>query len=74
MGHDDKSWKTMAAKFPGINHYRNSRKWLPETPQSDSSWLLVPNGVLDLVKAEWTFGEEIRRALVLKYTLVAVTP
>jgi hypothetical protein len=73
-GHDGKSWAAMQSKFPGVNHYRHSRQWLPETPQSDSSWVLVPNHLLPTVQEEWAFGEAIRRTLVFRHTLIPVTP
>ncbi len=39
--HDDKSWSALQAKFPGLNHYRHSRAWLPAAAQQEQEWHLV---------------------------------
>ncbi len=39
--HDDKSWSNLQEKFPGLNHYRHSRNWLPAAVKPEKEWYLV---------------------------------
>ncbi len=39
--HSDKSWSKLQAKFPGLNHYRHSRNWLPPAVKPAKEWYLV---------------------------------
>jgi hypothetical protein len=39
--HSDKSWSTLQAKFPGLNHYRHSRNWLPKAVKPEKEWFLA---------------------------------
>jgi hypothetical protein len=39
--HSDKSWSTLQAKYPGLNHYRHSRNWLPPAVKPAKEWYLV---------------------------------
>jgi hypothetical protein len=39
--HSDKSWLTLQAKYPGLNHYRHSRGWLPRAVKPEKEWHLV---------------------------------
>ncbi len=39
--HSDKSWANLQKKFPGLNHYRYSRGWLPAAVKPEKEWYLV---------------------------------
>jgi hypothetical protein len=39
--HSDKSWSTLQEKFPGLNHYRHSRNWIPAAVKPEKEWYLV---------------------------------
>jgi hypothetical protein len=39
--HSDKSWSNLQKKFPGLNHYRHSRGWLPPAVKPAKEWYLV---------------------------------
>jgi hypothetical protein len=39
--HSDKSWSNLQKKFPGLNHYRHSRNWLPKSVKPAKEWYLV---------------------------------
>jgi hypothetical protein len=39
--HTDKSWSNLQKKFPGLNHYRYSRGWLPKEAEKEKEWYLV---------------------------------
>jgi hypothetical protein len=39
--HSDKSWSTLQAKYPGLNHYRHSRNWLPKAVKPAKEWYLI---------------------------------
>jgi hypothetical protein len=39
--HSDKSWSNLQKKFPGLNHYRHSRNWLPAAVKPEKEWFLV---------------------------------
>jgi hypothetical protein len=39
--HDDKSWSKLQELYPGLNHYRYSRNWLPAAVKPEKEWYLV---------------------------------
>jgi hypothetical protein len=39
--HSDKSWSNLQKLFPGLNHYRHSRNWLPKQEKPAKEWYLV---------------------------------
>jgi hypothetical protein len=39
--HSDKSWSNLQKLFPGLNHYRHSRNWLPKQVKPAKEWYLV---------------------------------
>lgn len=48
--HDSKSWARLQALYPGLNHYRMSRNWLPkatEKPVEPSEWQLIPKHMVE---------------------------
>jgi hypothetical protein len=39
--HSDKSWSKLQELYPGLNHYRHSRNWLPAAVKPEKEWYLV---------------------------------
>lgn len=58
----DKGWAALQNNYPGMHHYRCSRKWDIEPPQEHESWVLVQNCNITSVLEERLFGEPLQEA------------
>jgi hypothetical protein len=50
--HNPKSWFALQEKYPGLNHYRMSKNWLPGRPGPSDGWKLIPKVLLDVQNVE----------------------